>query len=344
MPAQECFASIADYDAFQSEPTAGVIDSLSRIGGALLVLGAGGKMGPTLCRMALRAAEIGGYPLRVIAVSRFGDTSTRVMFEEMGCETIAADLLDPAALSALPNIENIVYLAGQKFGSQHDEAQTWRMNAILPAHVAERFPTSRFAVLSTGNVYPFSEPVTGGPLPDAPIGPIGHYAESCVAREQAFTAAAAKQGTKSSILRLNYANELRYGVLTDIARKVWNRDVVDISMGAVNVLFQGDACAWTLQSLALADNPPRILNLAGPETIGIRELALWFGARFGIPLTLAGTPATTSLLSNGAETHALFGYPRVSLYEMMLQVASWTESGGEISGKPTKFEVRDGRF
>ena len=123
-----------------------------------------------------------------------------------------------------------------------------------------------------------------------------------------------------------------------------NRDVVDISMGAVNVLFQGDACAWTLQSLALADNPPRILNLAGPETIGIRELALWFGARFGIPLTLAGTPATTSLLSNGAETHALFGYPRVSLYEMMLQVASWTESGGEISGKPTKFEVRDGRF
>jgi dTDP-4-dehydrorhamnose reductase len=344
LPAPERFASIADYDAFQSEPTAGVIDSLSRVGGTLLVLGAGGKMGPTLCRMALRAAEIGGYPLRAVAVSRFGDASTRTVFDEMGCETIACDLLDASALASLPDIENIVYLAGQKFGSQHDEAQTWRMNAILPAHVAERFPTSRFAVLSTGNVYPFSEPVTGGPLPGEPLGPVGHYAESCVAREQAFVDAAAKWDTKSSILRLNYANELRYGVLTDIARKVMKRESVDISMGAVNVLFQGDACAWTLQSLALADNPPRILNLAGPETIGIRELALWFGARFGIPVMVSGAPASTSLLSNGVETHALFGYPRVSLYEMLQQVASWTESGGAISGKPTKFEVRDGRF
>lgn len=301
-------------------------------------------MGPTLCRMAVRAANAGGYPLRVVAVSRFGDASTRALFDEMGCETIAADLLDVSALASLPDAKNIVYLAGQKFGSQHDKEQTWRMNAVLPAMVAERFPGSRFAVLSTGNVYPFSEPVTGGPLPNAPIGPIGHYAESCVAREQAFADAAAKRGTKSSILRLNYANELRYGVLTDIARKVWSRQPVDVTMGAVNVLFQGDACAWTLQSLALADNPPRILNLAGPETIGIRELAQWFGTRFGIPVSLSGTPAPTSLLSNGAETHAQFGYPRVSLYEMMLQVAAWTESGGAISGKPTKFEVRDGRF
>ena len=344
MPAPEHFADLADYDAFQSEPSAGVIECLSKVGGTLLVLGAGGKMGPTLCRMALHAAAAGGYPLRVVAVSRFEDTSMRAVFDEMGCETIACDLLDASALASLPDVENIVYLAGQKFGSQHDKEQTWRMNSLLPAQVAERFPNSRFAVLSTGNVYPFSEPVTGGPLPDAPIGPIGHYAESCVAREQAFTAAAAKWDTKSSILRLNYANELRYGVLTDIARKVMKRESVDISMGAVNVLFQGDACAWTLQSLALADNPPRILNLAGPETIGIRDLALWFGTRFGIPVTLAGTPAATSLLSNGAETHALFGYPRVSLYGMMLQVAAWAESGGPISGKPTKFEVRDGRF
>ncbi len=335
---------IADYDTFQSEPTAGVIECLSCITGTLLILGAGGKMGPTLCRMAVRAANAGGYPLRVVAVSRFGDASTRALFDEMGCETIAADLLDVSALTSLPDAQNIVYLAGQKFGSQHDKEQTWRMNAVLPAMVAERFPGSRFAVLSTGNVYPFSEPVTGGPLPNAPIGPIGHYAESCVAREQAFADAAAKRGTKSSILRLNYANELRYGVLTDIARKVWSRQPVDVTMGAVNVLFQGDACAWTLQSLALADNPPRILNLAGPETIGIRELAQWFGTRFGIPVSLSGTPAPTSLLSNGAETHAQFGYPRVSLYEMMLQVAAWTESGGAISGKPTKFEVRDGRF
>jgi len=344
LPAPERFTCIADYDAFQSEPTAGVIDSLSRLGGTLLVLGAGGKMGPTLCRMALRAAATGRYPLRVIAVSRFSDTQTRAVFDEMGCQTIACDLLDTSALGSLPDVKDIVYLAGQKFGSQHDSEQTWRINAILPAQVANRFPDSRFAVLSTGNVYPFSEPVTGGPLPDAPTGPIGHYAESCVAREQAFIDAAAKRRTKSSILRLNYANELRYGVLTDIARKVWNRETVDISMGAVNVLFQGDACAWTVQSLALASNPPRNLNLVGPETIGIRELAQWFSARFGIPVTLGGTPAATSLLSNGAETHALFGYPRVSLYEMMLQVASWTEQGGEISGKATKFEVRDGRF
>ncbi|MFY8053006.1 MAG: NAD-dependent epimerase/dehydratase family protein, partial [Armatimonadaceae bacterium] len=315
MPSPEHFADLADYDTFQSEPTAGVIECLSRITGTLLVLGAGGKMGPTLCRMALRAAAEGQDPLRVVAVSRFGDASTRAQFDEMGCETIAADLLDVSALASLPEAQNIVYLAGQKFGSQHDKEQTWRMNAVLPSMVAERFPGSRFAVLSTGNVYPFSEPVTGGPLPNAPIGPIGHYAESCVAREQAFADAAAKRGTKSSILRLNYANELRYGVLTDIARKVWSRQPVDVSMGAVNVLFQGDACAWTLQSLALADNPPRILNLAGPETIGIRELAEWFGTHFGIPVSLSGTPAPTSLLSNGAETHAQFGYPRVSLYE-----------------------------
>jgi nucleoside-diphosphate-sugar epimerase len=342
--APERFQSIAEYDRFQSEPTPGVIECLSRISGPLLVLGAGGKMGPTLCRMAVRAAAVGGYPLRVIAVSRFGDASTRDSFTEMGCETIAADLLNPSALAALPDAENVVYLAGQKFGSQHDQEQTWRMNAILPALVAERFPASRFAVLSTGNVYPFTEPVTGGPLPSTPTGPIGHYAESCVAREQAFTNAAAERGTQSAILRLNYANELRYGVLTDIARKVWNGEAIDISMGAVNVVFQGDACAWTLQSLVHAANPPCILNLAGPETIGIRELAVWFGARFRKPITVAGIPAPTSLLSNGCETHALFGYPRVSLYEMMLQVASWTESGGEVSGKATKFEVRDGRF
>ncbi len=344
MPVPLEYSSLAAFDDIQSEPSPEVIETLRGVGGNILILGAGGKMGPTICRMALRSSELGGFPLRVIAVSRFGDVATRNMFNELGCETISADLLDASALAALPHADSIVYLAGQKFGSQHDQEQTWRMNAILPGNVAERFPESRFAVLSTGNVYPFTEPVTGGPLPDVPVQPIGHYAESCVARELAFQNAAVTLGTKSVLLRLNYANELRYGVLTDIARRVWNSEPVDISMGAVNVLWQGDACAWTLASLRLSDAPPRILNLAGPETIGIRELALWFAKRLGKVCNLTGEIASTSLLSNGAETHALFGYPRVSLYEMMQMIATWTERGGAVSGKATKFEVRDGRF
>lgn len=338
------FESLADFDTYQSTPTQAVLNTLEKITGPLLVLGAGGKMGPTICQMACRAKILTQGLFEVIAVSRFSDVAVEQSLIDLGCNTVAIDLLCEQALQTLPDCENIIYLVGQKFGGQQDIDMMWKLNATLPQQIVNRFPRARFSVLSTGNVYPFVPAVTGGPLPATSVAPLGDYANSCVARERVFMDAATVGGTQSAILRLNYANELRYGVLTDIARKVWSGDRVDVTMGAVNVLWQGDACAWALAALDLAAAPARVLNLAGPELIGIRALAMWFASRFDKPCLLQGKESSTSLLSNASETHALFGYPRVPLFSMMEMVASWTEQQGQTHGKATHFEVRDGKF
>lgn len=336
-----CPASEAELDDRLSQPTEEVIEVLRRLPGDLLVLGAGGKMGPSLARMARRAL---GAERRVIAVSRFGSAPIRAGLEAAGVETVAADLLDPAALAALPDVPNVIFMAGQKFGSRDQPPTTWALNAELPVLIARRFTASRTVVFSTGNVYPFYPAGSRGPTERDPVGPVGEYAMSCLARERIFEHASRARGLPVTILRLNYAVDLRYGVLVDIAHRVRTGSPVPLAMGSANVIWQGDANACALRALGLASSPATILNITGPERLDVRTAAEWFGRRLGRPPVFDGTEAPDALLSDASQALRLFGPPRVGLETLMEWVATWMEHGGRQLERPTKFEVRDGGF
>jgi hypothetical protein len=280
----------------------------------------------------------------VIGVSRFSEPGLQRRLNDIDVETIAGDLLDDAFLERLPDAPNVVYMAGRKFGSTGAEELTWAMNVYLPGQVARRFRDSRIAIFSTGNVYPLLPVTSGGATEVEPVAPLGEYAQSCLGRERIFTYFSYRYGTRQTIIRLNYAIDLRYGILHDVATRVWNRQPVDLTMGNVNVIWQGDANAAVLRSLALATSPPLVLNLTGPETVSVRHLANRFGAIFGRAPTFVGAEAPTALLNNAGQAHALLGYPRVSLETMIRWVAHWISVGGRDLGKPTHFETRDGRF
>jgi nucleoside-diphosphate-sugar epimerase len=298
-------------------------------------------MGPTLALMARRALP---GEFRVLAVSRFADPALRSRLEAAGITTITADLLDRAALAALPEAPNIVFMAGQKFGTAAVPPVTWAMNAVVPAFVAERYAGRRTVVFSTGNVYPLTAVASGGPTETHPPAPVGEYAQSCLARERIFEHAAATRGTPVTIVRLNYAIDLRYGVLVDTARRVREGLPVPLAMGYVNVIWQGDANARALQCLALAATPAAVLNVTGAETVSLRWVAEQFGERFGRAPRFEGVEAPDALLSDARHSIALFGPPTVGLREMVAWTADWLERGGPLLGKPTMFEVRDGRF
>jgi nucleoside-diphosphate-sugar epimerase len=327
-----------ELDERLSRPAPELTRDLAALEGDLVILGAGGKMGPSLAMLARRGfdAADGGRQRRVIAVSRF--TSRRVR------ETIAADLLDPAAVEALPPAPNVIFMAGRKFGSTGDEALTWAMNAYVPALVAQRYRGARIAVFSSGNVYPLVPVVSGGATEATPPEPVGEYAQSVLARERVFEHFARTQGTRVVLLRLNYAIDLRYGVLLDVAQRVAAGEPVDVTMGHVNVIWQGDANAIALRALRLAASPPVVLNVAGPETVSIRWLAGRFAELLGTEARISGTEAPTALLSNAARCHRLFGYPSVPLEQMIEWVADWVRQGAPTLGKPTHFEERSGRF
>lgn len=309
--------------------------------GDVLVLGVGGKMGPTLARMARRADP----SRRVIGVARFSEPGLRERLEAWGIETIAADLLDEGAVARLPEAANVVFMAGRKFGSSGAEHLTWAMNAVLPARVAERFRASRIVVFSTGCVYPFVAVASGGATEETPpCPPPGDYAWSCVARERAFEHASHRFGTRTVALRLNYAIDLRYGVLCDVARRVLAGEPIDLATGHVNVIWQGDANAWALGALSLASAPMAVLNVTGPETVSVRWLAEEFGRRLGRRPCFVGAEAETAWLSNAARAFARFGYPSVPLATLIDWVASWLTAGGRLLDKPTHYDVRDGRF
>lgn len=333
----------AELEERLSRPTPGAIEVLRRLPGDLLVLGAGGKMGPSLCRMARRALDAGGLPGRVIAVSRFGDAEVAAALERDGVITHRADLLDREALTRLPDAPNILFLAGQKFGTRDAPHRTWAMNAIVPVLVAERYAARRFVVFSTGNVYPLTPVASGGAAEDGPIGPVGEYAMSCLARERIFEHAGSR-GTSVLLFRLNYAVELRYGVLLDTAQRVRSGAPVPLGMGHVNVIWQGDANDRALRALELATTSARVLNVTGPETLSIRWLAQRFGERFGTAPRFEGTEASDALLSNAARATGLFGPPEVGVETLIGWTAEWLEAGGRILDKPTRFEVRDGQF
>jgi len=315
------------------------------LGGDILVLGAGGKMGPTLARMVRRGLDAIGQPQRrVIAVSRFSSPSAALNLQQQGVETIACDLTDRAAVQLLPDAPNVIFMVGQKFGTSDAPELTWVMNTLVPAVVAERFANSRIVVFSTGCVYPLVPANGPGAREEDALGPPGEYANSCVGRERVFTHFAKQNGTRALLFRLCYAIDLRYGVLCDVASKVAQGLPVDVTMGAANVIWQGDANARAIQCLARANSPPPALNVTGKERVPIRWLAERFGALFGRAPIITGTEGATAWLWDATRSYELFGPPLVSLEEMIELIVHWQQQGGPMLGKPTHFEVRDGQF
>lgn len=324
-----------------SRPTATLSRALASVPGDILVLGAGGKMGPSLARMAHRADPA----RRVIGVSRWSNAEAAAALRADGVETLVADLLDPRALAQLPEAPNVVFMVGQKFGTAGNPAATWAMNAAVPAFVGERFAGARTVVFSTGNVYPLTPIARGGSREDDAPSPVGEYAYSCLARERLFTAAAIRHGTPVSIVRLNYAHDLRYGVLTDLAARLVRGEPIDRGMSGVNVIWQGDANAIALASLAHASAPePFILNVAGPDILRVVDLANALGARLGVPPTFTGDESPDALLSNASRMRTVPHDPLLPLDTLLDWVASWVRDGGRLLGKPTNFERRDGQF
>jgi nucleoside-diphosphate-sugar epimerase len=323
-----------------SQPSPADVQALEEMEGDLLILGVGGKMGPSLARRARRANPA----KRVIAVSRFSTPGLREALEAEEIETIPAELMDPAALAGLPDAPNVIFMAGRKFGSTGAEWLTWAMNTYLPGLIAERYRDSRIVAFSSGNVYPLVPVKQGGATESTPPDPVGEYAQSVLGRERMFQHFSCLHGTPVTLLRLNYAIDLRYGVLLDVGQKVFERRPVDLRMGHANVIWQGDANSICLRAFALCQSPPAVLNVTGPETVSIRWAAQRFAARFGIDPILEGVEADTALLNNAARCHRLFGYPSVTLEQMIESTADWIAVGGPTLNKPTHFETRDGRF
>jgi hypothetical protein len=343
-PFPERIRDVEHLEEMLSEPTPGVVDTLAKLDGDLLFLGVGGKMGPTMARMARRATDVAGAPRRIIGVSRFSSHDLESHLQQHGIETLRCEMLDPSQLESLPDTPNVVFMAGMKFGSTGKEALTWAMNCLLPALVANRFRRSRIVAFSTGNVYGLSPVTFGGSRETDPVQPVGEYAQSCLGRERVFDHFSRTLGIPIALLRLNYATEMRYGVLVDIARRVHSDEPIDLAMGHLNAIWQADASAMALQAFGHVASPPFVLNIAGPESLSVRRVAEAFGMLLRKPVTFRGEESADALLSNGQYGHRLFGYPRVTVQQMLDWIADWVARGGASLGKPTHFESRDGKF
>ncbi|MFI6159550.1 NAD-dependent epimerase/dehydratase family protein [Micromonospora haikouensis] len=339
------FDSETELEERLARPSTALVADLAGGAGDLVVLGAGGKMGPSLCRLARRGLDAAGRTGdRVYAVSRWSDRATAAALAADGVEPVAFDLLGDGDLAGLPDAADVVFMVGAKFGTASAPYLAWVVNAVLPAAVARRYPAARIAAFSTGNVYPMVPVGTGGCVETDPTGPLGDYAMSCLGREQVFAHAAATRDTPVAVLRLNYAVDLRYGVLADIGHAVLAGEPVDVTTGHVNVVWQGYANEVALRALGHASTDVFTLNLTGPETAPVRRIAARMGERLGRPVGYTGEEAPTALLNDATRCHALFGYPDVALGTLIDWQADWLAAGLPTSGKPTKFAVRDGRF
>lgn len=336
--------TVSELEDRLSEPSERLIQDLAKLEGDILILGVGGKMGPSLAKLAQRGAEAAGKGAKVIGVSRFSTGHLQEDLEKSGVETVAADLLDEQALWNLPDAKNIIYMAGNKFGTSGREYFTWAMNAYLPGRVAEKYRNSRIVAFSSGNIYPLTAIESGGVSEENPPAPIGEYAQSCLGRERIFEYFARKNNTPVLNFRLNYAIDLRYGILLELASAVKEGRSIDVNMGLVNVIWQGDANEMAIRSLLLCGSPAVTLNITGPETVSVRWLAERFGEAFGVKPQFTGTEQRTALLSNASASHHLLGYPSVSLRQMMDWTVAWVNAGGDTLGKPTHFQQREGVF
>ena len=336
----ETISDIAALDDLLCRPSQALIDDLEKVDGDIMILGVAGKMGPTLAGLA-KAALPGR---RVIGVARFSDADARAWLEARGVETIACDLLDETAIEALPKVQNIVFMAGRKFGAEGDLSLTWAMNAHVPALVAQAFCRSRIVAFSTGCVYPFV-PVNGkGADENLAPNPPGEYAQSCVGRERMFEYFSRKFSTPGRLFRLNYAIDMRYGVLHDIASKILSRKPIDVSLGHVNFIWQGDASSQALRCLAHCDTPTSPINVSGHEILAVRDLAAGLGARLGREPIIVGKEEPTAWLTDTSQAVKLFGLPVVDTEQLIKWTADWVARAMPSLGKPTKYEVRDGRY
>ncbi len=337
-------ATIQELEDRLSEPSQRLIDDIAKIDGDIMILGLGGKMGPTLAKLAKRAIDATGLDKKVIGASRF---SNEALFNELtnfGIECIKTDLLDDDSLMRLPNVENIIYMAGNKFGTSGNEHFTWAMNAYLPGRISLKYRNSKIVVFSTGNIYPFLPVDSGGATENVKPSPIGEYAQSCLGRERVFEHFSIKNRTKMLLYRLNYALDLRYGVLLEVAKSVYNQAPINLSMGYANVIWQGDANEYAIRSLLHCESPAKKLNVTGPETISVKWLAEEFGKAFGKDSVFEGQPAETALLNNSTQAYELFGKPFVALNEMIALTVNWVKIGGKEISKPTHFQERKGDF
>jgi nucleoside-diphosphate-sugar epimerase len=335
--------TIPDVDALDDllcRPSQTLIDDLNKVDGDIMILGVAGKMGPTLAGLAKAASK----DRRVIGVARFSDPSVKARLEARGIETISCDLLDEAAIGALPKSQNIVFMVGRKFGAEGDLSLTWAMNAHVPALVAQAFPASRIVAFSTGCVYPFVPVIGKGADETVPPDPPGEYAQSCVGRERMFEYFSRKFATPGRLFRLNYAIDMRYGVLHDIATKILQDQPIDVSLGHVNFIWQGDAASQALRCLAHCDTPTSPINVSGHELLAVRDLAASLGQRLGRKPIIVGAEQPTAWLTDTAQAVKLFGLPAVDTKRLIAWTADWVSRSMPSLGKPTKYEVRDGRY
>ncbi len=333
-----------ELDEMLSRPTEDLVRMMSGLDGDILFLGVAGKIGISMAVMARRAIDLAGVDKRVIGLSRFSQKSQIKILEKEGIEIIQGDLLDPLFVNDLPKIKNIIFLAGMKFGSEDNLSLTWAINSYLPGLVADHFTESRIVAFSTGCVYPLVPVSYGGSREDDKPAPVGEYAQSCLGRERMFEYGSMRHGTPVILIRLNYAVEMRYGVLVDIALKVKNRKPIDLTMGHFNVIWQGDANAMILQALKYCESPARILNITGQEILSVKEVAIRFGTLLGIEPEFIGKESETALLSDAKESFKLFGYPGISVETMMIWIVDWISNDRALLNKPTHFEVRDGKY
>ena len=325
-------------------PSEGLIRDVKRIDGDIMILGAGGKMGPTLALLIKNAIKEAGIHKKVIAVSRFTDEFAVKLLKDHHVETISADLMADGSLESLPEADNIIFMAGRKFGTDGQECLTWGMNAVLPSRASSRYRNSNFVVFSSGNIYPMMPCYSGGATEATPPGPVGEYAMSCLARERVFEYSASAYGTKVFLYRLNYAVDLRYGVLYDIASRILQRKPVSLVTPCFNCIWQGDANEFAARGLLRASNPVTRMNITGPELVSVQYVAKKLGDALGIKPIFEGEETGVALLSNSAKCLETFGYPRVSLDTMIEWQAQWLTEGGRTLSKPTHFEERNGKF
>jgi len=327
-----------------SQPDEALVACMGRVGGDLAVLGVAGKMGVSLARAAVRASREAGVDRRVIGVARFSDPRARDLLEAVGVQTVRCDLLDPRAVDNLPEAENVVYMAGRKFGTAGREALTWAMNTVAPAYVARRYRASRIVAFSTGGVYPFVPADSRGCTEDDPPDPRGEYAQSCLGRERVFEHFSRAQGTPMCLVRLFYAVEPRYGVLHDIARWVWEGEPVPLSVPRVNAIWQADANRQALRCLEHTASPPAVLNVTGPEVLSVREVALACGRILGREVSFSGEEGERACLGDARRALGLFGPPSVDARTVLAWTARWVQRGGRSLDKPAHFETTDGRY
>lgn len=334
-----------EIELLLSRPTAAVVEAVRRLSGDYAVLGVGGKTGTTTALMLRRALDEAGLRgTRVYGVSRFSRPEARVELESFGVETVSCDLTDAAQVARLPEAANVLFLAGQKFGTDGAPELTWVQNTLVPALVAQHYRNARTVVFSTGCVYPYASVKGPGSNESEPVAFLGDYAASCVGRERVFTHFSKLFGTPQLIYRLYYATELRYGVLVDIAQKVLAGETIDVTMGWFNCIWQGDACARAILCLEHTATPPRLLNVTAHEKYAIRTIAEEFGRRFGRAPLFSGTEADKAWIADARECERLFGPPETPLNHMLDLVADYLRDGGRLLGKPTHFETRDGKF